>query len=363
MKRCLRLHYNFESLYDSQLCGWSLKKALSHITVFVLILILLPFAPLTAYSAETEEHAVHQFYEEPKDSLDGIYIGSSGAYRYWQPAKAFGDHGMAVYCYGSNSMPIRSVKYLIKDILKTQDPEFIIIEVRNITKIAKNTTTSSIKLVTDYMPRSSNRGDTIEALRKFAKRAGAKVSNKASMYYNPLASVDSQSEKEKYKSDLEYVEKMGRYKGSPITESSFSTSKNKVSGFTTKIGSLNSQYTSIMNSLLDYCEKLDCDVVFVSNPHTVSSTRQAQINKALSMAKKRGFKTFNMNRKSYVEVIGLDYGKDFYDPRHVNLKGAVKYTDYFASWLKKRYDISDHRNDENYASWTKAYEDFMSRYE
>lgn len=340
------------------------KLHLRSITVIIIIAVaMMGSVDVTFGAVSDDRQAVNKFYNEKKNSLDGIYIGASAAYRYWAPTRAFKKHGMAVYCYGSNSMPISAIKYIIKDTLKTQNPEFIIVEVRNITKIARNTTTASIKSVTDYMPRSGNRGDTIEALRAFGKKAGANISTKSKLYYDPLTSLTSQSKNAKYKSDLAYVKRMGEFKGFPVTTVSGKRTSVRQSGFTTKRSRLESYYKSAMNSLLYYCDKLSCDVIFVANPHIVKSDRQSKINTALNMAKKRGYKTINLNRAAAVKTIGLNYKNDFYDPRHVNIKGAIKYTDYMAGRLDKMYKLTDHRGDANYDGWTNACTEFYKRYQ
>lgn len=45
------------------------------------------------FSGERNPENVSQFYQEEEDSLDGVVVGSSAAYRYWRPPEAFNRHG------------------------------------------------------------------------------------------------------------------------------------------------------------------------------------------------------------------------------------------------------------------------------
>ena len=47
----------------------------------------------------------------------------------------------------------------------------------------------------------------------------------------------------------------------------------------------------------------------------------------------------------------MDYSKDMSDGGHLNFSGNYKFTNYFGSILKEKYDIPDHRGDKNYISW------------
>lgn len=53
--------------------------------------------------------------------------------------------------------------------------------------------------------------------------------------------------------------------------------------------------------------------------------------------------------------IGLDMSQDTYDAGlHLNTKGAEKMADYFGKYLVENYNLTDYRNDSEYASiWDK----------
>ncbi|MGI5850084.1 MAG: hypothetical protein ACOX8Q_08505, partial [Christensenellales bacterium] len=50
---------------------------------------------------------------------------------------------------------------------------------------------------------------------------------------------------------------------------------------------------------------------------------------------------------------------DFYDARHTNIKGAIKYTNYFGKYLLDNYHLEDHRGDDRYSSWDESYKKYI----
>ena len=54
----------------------------------------------------------------------------------------------------------------------------------------------------------------------------------------------------------------------------------------------------------------------------------------------------------------MDFSKDFYNIRHVNLFGAEKYTAFLEKYIKENYDLPDHRTEEEYKTWHDEYARF-----
>ena len=80
------------------------------------------------------------------------------------------------------------------------------------------------------------------------------------------------------------------------------------------------------------------------------------------MARDRGYDCLNFNNYRDYNAMGLDSKTDFYNSRHVNIKGALKYTSYFAEILREDYNLKDHRGDPNYKSWQESGEKLRTEY-
>ena len=51
------------------------------------------------------------------------------------------------------------------------------------------------------------------------------------------------------------------------------------------------------------------------------------------------------NFNDYFDEIGLDLENDFFDKRHVNFKGATKFSDYLSEYIEDNYELSGKEHD------------------
>lgn len=69
------------------------------------------------------------FYEEPKDSIDVLLIGSSHIFFGSSPLKMWEEYGFTSYVRGSANQPPLISYYTLKDALKNQNPSVVVFEV------------------------------------------------------------------------------------------------------------------------------------------------------------------------------------------------------------------------------------------
>ena len=135
------------------------KKALIRSVVFLLVLgvsiYLLQglFAYDDEYTFENQTGMMH----EKRERLDGVYIGASNVYYYWQPLFGWMDHGIAIRNFCGNSLRPAALKYYVMEAEKRQPNALFIININtfkyydNLNLDAKN-----IHRAVDYMPLSMN---------------------------------------------------------------------------------------------------------------------------------------------------------------------------------------------------------------
>ena len=93
-------------------------------------------------------------YEEPENSLDAVYIGSSNCYAFWNPNIAWEEYGIAVYPYCCSTQPLLATEYLIKEARKTQPNAVYIV---NINTLGDAVSDVVIHRLLDFMPLSKNK--------------------------------------------------------------------------------------------------------------------------------------------------------------------------------------------------------------
>jgi hypothetical protein len=116
----------------------------------------------------------------------------------------------------------------------------------------------------------------------------------------------------------------------------------------------------IYRELIDYCKKLDADVLFVIAPalNRDNAENFKKQNYMRRVADENGISFINFI--DMFDEIGLDAETDYYSRDNLNIFGVKKYTKWFGEYLKNKYDLPDRRNNGRYADWDIAYEQWIA---
>lgn len=312
------------------------------------------------YKGDNGQNNIKSFYKEKKNSLDGIYIGSSAVYRYWIPTMAYERHGMCIYGFTSPAQPMCTTKYLVKEALKTQsDAKYIIIELRNIVKDDTLVQESAIRRTVDSMKDSKNRRDAIDKSLKFYKDLGLKIDYNKNNYYYKLMKYHGMWDGSITVNDLLLKSGKSKYKGFVLSKDSFKTVPFPYPLTYPGKLKIDKNREEILRDLLKYCKGLKQKVIFVSSPgYSARADKRMKMNYVMDICQKEGFTAVNFNQEPWKSRINMDWSNDYYEVNHTNIKGAIKYTKYFSDLLKKAYGekLDDHRGDKKYKSWDEAAE-------
>lgn len=336
------------------------KKYIIKAVAFIVIFAVLfgGLSKIMTYPADYRNYQwVAGFYEEPDESLDAVYIGSSNCYAFWNPLTAWQEYGIAVYPYATNAQPFAAAKYLIKEARKTQpDAVFIV----NINTLEDNgLDISSIHHLLDYMPFSLNK---LALTRYLAEVGGYSLAESMELYLPIIRYHDRWAELNP--EDFQY--EVDGFKGAS-TYSSFLDGISDISDIyitTAEEAECTPELTDLVNDLLDYCDEEQVKVVFVTVPRAESDEALVQkFNAVNSLIASRGYPILNLIDKT--DEVGLDLTKDYYNRTHTNIHGAVKFTRYLSEYLIENYQFEDKRGQEAYADWDEAwfrYEQLLSPY-
>lgn len=342
------------------------KKEASRLVIF-LVICLLVFVYLNkvfTIDDPTGSTAIFKsFYDEEEDQVDGVYIGSSAAYRYWNGPRVFGEYGIAIPTLASAGLPIALVPDLIEEIKKTQDPKLYIIELRGALKTADGLGEAGIRRVTDNMNFSLNRIRTIQRGIEFAAEGDNEVNKGRMAHYFPIVKYHDRWDEGNLKTeDLLLNKEASPTKGFSGRTIAFRQQPQKEPVYTTKTTALDPPVEEAVMELLDYADGLDAEVLFVLSPYSeTNENAMGKLNRVQEIAEGRGYPVLNYNTKKMAEKIGLNWKKDFYDKRHTNVIGADKYTDDVAAYIAEHYDLEGgHQGEAGYESWDEAYRYYLN---
>ena len=303
---------------------------------------------LDSYTADT----IHYFYAEEPGSLDGIYLGSSAANRYWAPVEAFQQEGICIYNLGTYVQPFVMTEYLIEEALKSQpDMDVVVVEIRNLVRPAGAFDSDDFKRVSDMMPYSSNKSDMIEAYLDYCQEIGADIDDSSMDYHVPfvrdkgawIEEFDPEMLRDLYDDDSIVHDKgfNASYKIVPV----------KVPPEYIQRDPLEDEQEQLLRDLLQYCKGIKPEVVFVSAPFSSLSGKEGMLRTALDICEEEGFDTLDFNCEPLQSQIDMDWSHDFYNYKHTNDYGAKRYTDFVTAYLTEKYDLEDHRQEAGYETW------------
>lgn len=302
------------------------------------------------------------FYEEKENTMDVMYVGGSICITAWLPYNAWESNGITSCAFGKSSMLANSVEYVIKEAEKTQNPELYIIDLRPFQYTLESYEGKHIRALSNTIPYSKNRTDLINASIDYVWDMGNQI-DKMSYYVDFLL----------YHGEIESFKKNTSVKHQK--NSNFSSKGFFVVIKHNEIKEVDNSkvYDSVpvsknaensIKELMTYLNENNKKALFVVTPYEELEEHRAQYNYLKEIIIENGFDYFNANE--HITEIGIDVKRDFYDPAHMNIFGAEKYTKYLSEYISKKYDLEDRRNNPKYSYWNddlKEWKKIQSTYE
>lgn len=334
----------------------------------ILILVLVYLCNVFTFPKEAERDYVRErfnsFYAEENDTLDGVYIGSSGVERYWVPAQAWNEYGMAIYGLSSGSQPTVFIKYLMEEAMKRQDPDLFIVDMRKFSEGAEAVQDLDIRRVTDNMRFSITRIQATKAVLDYVKAGGnTEIDEDDLSYYIPIMKYHSRWDGDLEADDFVHINPGTDFKGyfGYSAKNAWRAVPQPKTSVTAERAPMAKENEDVLNDLLDYCDTIEQEVLFVLSPYSMNKEEQAILNSAMSRVEERGYTAINFNTEEMYNAIGFDFNVDLYNMTHTNFSGAMKYTNYLSSYIHDHYGIEDHRGDQTYQSWDDSYDILKER--
>ena len=350
-----------------------IKSALERKTGLRVLIFLLVAALLFVYlnqvfsigNTDASKEIIHSFYEEEDDTIDVMYMGTSATNRYYNPALAYEEAGVAAYDMAVMGMPMFFMPTMIDEVEKTQDPGLYIIEIRNVLKSKNEVTDAHIRRVTDSMRFSADRFRAVDIALEYTEGAAGELSDiddEKLSYYIPIIKYHSRATSgEMTAGDIFLTSGQSAVKGYVLSQMTVTQKAQAQSVYSEEKGKLAPEMEDAFKETLDRCDLLKAegkDILFILSPYVVRDGQMEKFNAAAEMIKERGYTFLNCNDAAVLEEMGIDWQTDFYNSKHVNYMGAEKFTRYLTEYIKSNYDIPDRRGDEAYSSWTDAYDQY-----
>ena len=323
----------------------AVRRTVAFWAVFLVLFFLMTQA-FSTFPDYRSYQSIGGFYLEEEGSLDAIYLGSSNCYAFWSAPVAWHNYGLKVYPYASPSQPFYALEYLIRETRKTQPDAMYIININSVE--SDDLTPNGIHYLINYMPESENR----QALT------------------NHLADLLGYNMIEKLEFRFPWLRMrelwLDRIKNGPVPEPDGLMGASTYEHFLEDSEDITARYlrsdrkkaipmmlTESVIGLLDYCDEEGIRVLFVSVPRAEESEEAlGRINAVRDIIRSHGRDVLDMN--PIFAELSLDLTQDYYNDKHTNIHGSVKFTNYLCEYLIGHCGLRN-RQGGNSARWDEAW--------
>lgn len=276
------------------------------------------------------------FHNMPKDSIDILVLGSSHAQYSFVPSFAYQDSGLYSYVLGSACQAPKVSYEMLKEALKTQSPELVILEVYTATPLSVNCEGDVCFVLAQYQMRGQEKQNVINYLPE----------DKAETYRNEFLSNHNDwrtmEDLEKFKFDEEIDPQLGYITlqaNLPPFNSWYPLMYDDLPEF-----SLEQEDIDGLNDVLNLCKENNIELLLYMMPMDgITAENQAALNEVWKWA--------DENNLKYVDFIELSRSIDYRlrvhnDGAHSFSNGASVITDYLMNFVKDNYTFKNHQDDE-----------------
>lgn len=331
------------------------KKEVLRCVAFLLVVCLLLIGLTDTFELD-HATAARRFYSYrtfEKDTVDAVYIGTSGVGRYWISAKAYDEYGMTVYPLATDAMPVWLYPTMVDEALAYQNPKLLIFDTRPFgqSHTAENADVRA-RRVLDSMELFS--GTRVKAAFKTMEIIHRLDESKPAFDASYLLSfvkfhtkwsegdftLDTQYDKEKHEFGGYYLHFLLSIQHASLTPAEYDKD------YYLPLDPISEE---ALYELLDYAKERGVELLFVDSPQLMSETEIGRANTVRKILQEQGaaYVSFNGTAEAEQMNIQIDPATDYYDDAHVNYYGAEKFTASLAAYLDQNYDLPDRRNEES----------------
>ncbi len=315
-------------------------------------------------------YASYKNFEE--DTIDAVFIGTSGVNRSWIAVEAFDLYGMTVATLSTDALPCWITLDMIKEAYKYQNPKLVILDMRMFTKYDPSkypelSMTRARRAIDTLDFFSWNRIDAINRTLELGSTYDIGISRfDPSFFFSFIQYHEMWSE-----DDFEIFSEIGSptatYLGFYVNKKkSIYVEPQKKSKWTDEYLEIAPIAIECLDEILEYCDENNIELLFVDTPHTLSSSDSKRNNEFCRLLDERNQKYVLFTDPEYVYTAEdaddpeakenkINRKKHYYDVNHLNFYGAEIFTRIFAEYLKENYDLPDHTGDERCPEWVGKY--------
>ena len=273
------------------------------------------------------------FHNMPEDSVDVIVLGSSHAQYSFVPSFFYEDTGLYSYVLGSAFQPLKVSYQMLREALKTQNPEMVILEVYTAC-LDEETVNDTRYTIAEYQMRGEEKYNTINFIEDEDKRK--EYYNDFLNNHNNWKNIESIDELLSVNNDISgsfgYVENNVYL---PADNYWYSFKYDEDLDISLKEDDLNA-----FNDIYSLCQEKSIELLLYMVPmDNMTQVAQSYLHKVWDWANERGV--------NYIDFLSNDEKMDIrsvihHDGFHAHTNGASYITNMLSNYVNDNYQFNSH---------------------
>ena len=286
---------------------------------------------------------MQNFYALDKDSADVIFLGSSHSMYSFIPQELYNQYGITSYNLSSGVQPSILSYYLLKEALKTQSPDVVVMDVFVLFPVLDldeplNTQRTNVRSVVDNMKWDSVKIDLIHDICAYDSS------------FDMLSFILPNIEYHSRWDELEIDDFLYRIRASIPNLYGYKMSSGEYGDGeeylplqedrSAPAEDMHSVMKIYMDRIVALCRDQEIDLVLVKTPD--NSFTIGKHNAIQQYAEENDIAFIDFNEETLYNEIQYDFSSDNIDYGHANHTGALKLTTYIGSVLQQQYQLEAH---------------------
>lgn len=315
----------------------TIVKVLIFVLGFILIFVVCSAIVKPKWMFQTEEKSPEteiwtEFYDEPRNTLDILYVGSSHVYDDINPVVVYEKTGLRGFDLASSRQDMATSYFYVKEALRRQKPEYVILETYGFRYDALSSEEyACYKRSLDYIKGISVKIEAYQAWHE--NLPGESFVSRFFTIMDYHSRWDSLGE-----IDFSYKKKIETVNGySPVYTSK--TVSHEDYYVNEKIDEISEATRIYFDKLYTLCQENGIQIVLCSTP--AQNARKTQADQIRTIAEGYQIPFYDFNDDSYYAEIGLDHTKDYRDYSHLNVHGAEKFSLFLGEQISEWFSLEE----------------------
>lgn len=290
-------------------------------------------------------YPAQMFYQQEENTVDVLCLGSSHTYSNINPAVLWDEYGMASYDFAGSNQPLWNTYYYLKEALKYQTPELIVLDVYRVAEFMDYQDDARVAMNTFGLRYSK---DWKEMLYASLEEEDSYLDY---LLRYPVYHARYQELKEKDFKAYNGDPNGAAYKGFNLNARSITEYEGfpYVSGIR-DVGIMTDKNQEYLEKILKLAEEKEIPLLLIAAPYMgISEEEKMLYNQVAGIAKKYDVNFVDFNER-FLDI-GFRPERDFAESSHLNYYGSEKFSRYLGNYIIKHYKITDRRGDERFDTW------------